>query len=198
MKLSVLTTTLYEENWNITADYQAHIAYMKEKALCVMPTPSSDILPDGTANAALKYLYQRTQLHCWLTSVIGVESVPVIFEKSATALWARVELPGLLLVTRGCTSTCITEQLRVLLTSLIASRQHQVEPLNFQPAYDTSTVWELMQAFKTNRIAEQTGIDSQLLGRIMAGTAHPCPEQTKQLETSLRQLGKQLMQVSLR
>lgn len=196
MKLSVIAITLLDEAWHVSTECQGHTAYTKNKALFVMPTPNGDILPEGTTNAVLKHLCQRAQPECWLTALTSTETIPVIFERNATTLWARIELPGLLLITRGCTADCLTERLRVLLTSLMASSQYRVE-MQFRPAYDTSVVWELMQSFKTSRIAEQAGIDFQLLSQIMAGTAHTCPEQTKRLEASLRKLGKQLMQVAL-
>ena len=197
MNLSVLTATLHEEIWNVTDERQAHTTYAKEAALFVMPIPIDDVLPDGTTNAVLTYLYQRAQPQHWLTSIASLETITIIFEKSPTALWARVELPGLLLITRGCTASCIAERLRYLMAELAASHERSIETLDFQYVYDISTVCELIQAFKPGQMAEQTGIDLQLLSRIMTGVAHPCIQQTKQLETSLRRLGKQLMQLSL-
>lgn len=198
MKLNTLTNALSEAFWYVSAKKQGHVIYTRNEAILVAPTCTDDTFPEGTTNAVLTYLHSRSPLSACPITLVHHNDIPVVLEKSGTALWARIELPGLFLVTRGCTIDCVLDQLRSLLTQLLVGSQTQIETMSFQPVYDTSVVWELIREFNSNRIAEQIGIDAQQLSQIMTGTAYACPEQTKRLEISLRKFGKQLMQVSLR
>lgn len=197
MKLNTLNSTLYEASWYATTEHQGHVVYARNEAIFVAPTGTDDTFPEGTTNAVLAYLHSRSPLPACPTTLAYHNDIPVVFEKNGTALWARIELPGLFLVTCGCSTDCILDRLRSILTHMVVGNQAQSETVSFRPVYDTSAVWELIQELKSIRIAEQTGIDAQQLSQIMTGTAYACPEQTKRLETSLRKLGRQLMQMSI-
>ncbi len=198
MNLNTFPGLLGKADWCATTSQLGHYAYMRDEAAFVMPVPGPESLPDATTDVVLRYLHSRPRPACWKTALLHAGPIPVVFEKSETTLWARVEGPNFLLVTRGCTTECIMGQVRALLADLV--RDHQdaaADALNFQPAYETSVAWDLLREFKASRLAEQTGIDTQLLSQTMSGTTHLGPEQAAQLQKTLRELGKQLSRISI-
>lgn len=196
MKLNMLPDLLSEADWRVTTSQLGHYGYTRNTADFVMPIPGAETFPDGTADAVLKYIHSRPNAGCWQTALLHSGPIPVVFEKSETILWARVELPNLLLVTRGCTADCIMAQVRTLLAG-IADDHQNLDALRFQPAYETSVVWELLRELKATRLAEQIGINTQLLSQTISGTTHLCPEQAAQLQKALHKLGRQLSRVSI-
>jgi len=196
MKLNMFPDLLSKADWCITTGQRGHYAFTRDQSAFVMPMPGDETFPDGTTNAVLKHIYSNPRPGCWQTALLHSGPIPIIFEKSENVLWARVELPNLLLVTRGCTPDCIIEQVRSLLADIINDHQ-TLDTLHFQPVYETSVVWELLQELKTSRLAEQIGIDSHLLSQTMSGTAHLCPKQAAQLQKALNELGRQLSRISI-
>lgn len=205
MKLTVLGNLLLDEGWQIVNNQLGHNLLMHRSMAggiaYITPTASAERIPHGTLNAIIRGMHQKKSAVHWLSSLPTETTAPVILEKQGKLLWARLELPGLLVATRGCTVDCVLNQIRTLLLGFAGSSERSyrvaIESMVFQPVYDTSAVWELIKQLKTNHIADEAGMDLDLVGRFMTGASYPCVEQASRLESSIRELGRQLMQVSI-
>lgn len=206
MKLTVLEKLLLDEGWQVDNDHAGHHLFVNSSRLgtnvFITPVINSEEIPAGTHNAVLQNAYQRRSNANWLQSLIEARNVCVIMEKQAALLWARIELPGLLVVTRGCDVDCALNLLRSLLLAFTKNQgdayRTAIESIIFTPVYDTTIMWELLKQLRTSNMAEEIGVDSDLLGRFMTGTSYPGLEQAERLEKSIRKLGRQLMEMSIR
>ncbi|RYC71485.1 MULTISPECIES: hypothetical protein [Spirosoma] len=206
MKLTILTKLLLEEGWQTSHSQHAHTLFMYShksgSPSLLIPFGSSEQVPIGTFNAILRSARQKKRHENWLSFLLTTHTARVVLEKQDDMLWGRIELPGLLIATRGCSVDCVRDTLRSLLLSQVdqydSSYRKAIDSMHFNPVYDTTAVWELIKQLKANHIADETGLDIDLLGSFMTGASFPCPDQATRLERSIRELGRQLMQVSIR
>lgn len=205
MDTVLLTKLLQEKGWQITQKCQGH--YVLANALrpqairFITPTVGSELIPTGTLNAALRVMHGREKTGSLSSFVHQSKAVTVILEKQADGLWGRIDIPGLMAVTRGCTADCVVNSLRKLLTEFALDEGHSCAALAsmaFSSVYDTTVVWNLIRQLKATHLAEQIGVDMDVVGQFMTGNTHPCSETATRLEESIRELGRQLMRVSIR
>ncbi|MBC3787422.1 hypothetical protein [Spirosoma utsteinense] len=206
MDIVVLTELLHDKGWQSSARDNKHYLLKAidkpRSASFIVPACASELIPPGTLNAILQLAYARKETHTWASFVKNTKNIAVILEKQSDRLWGRIELPGLLLVTQGCTEDCISNVLRSLLIDFLIDEAFpysaEVSSLPFLPLYDTTAVWNLIKQLKAAHIAEEIGVDMELVGQFMTGTTYPCPEVASRLEKSIQDLGRQLMEISIR
>lgn len=202
----MLTELLQDKGWLINIEYQEHQLFKHinklRTASFVIPVGNSEVIPPGTLNALLQVAHARRETQSWTSYLKNTKHINVILEKQNDGLWGRVEIPGLLIVTRGCSSDCVTNVLKALLMEYVLEEAFQhsstVASLPFLHLYDTTAVWNLVKQLKASHISEQIGIDMELIGQFMTGNTHPCAETASRLEKSIQDLGRQLMEVSIR
>lgn len=208
MDIVILSELVQERGWQISKKRHGHHllehTLKSQTASLIIPTCSSEQVPAGTLNAILRLAHDRktTHLYHWTSFVKDTKNIDVILEKQADGLWGRIEIFGLLIATRGCTVDCVTNSLRTLLIEFAVEETPSCCPaiasVPFVPVYDTTAVWTIIKQLKATYIAEQVGIDTELIGQFMTGNTHPCSELATRLERSIHELGRQLMQVSIR
>lgn len=205
MDTALLNKLLQEKGWQITRKCQDHYilanASRPQAVQFIIPTVGSEPMPTGTLNAALRMTHGREKAGDLSSYIRQSETITVILEKQADGLWGRIDIPGLMVVTRGCTADCIMNSLRGLLAEYAVDEglsSAAIASMSFVSVYDTTVVWNLVKQLKATHLAEQIGVDMDLVGQFMMGNTHPGSETATRLEKSIHELGRQLMRVSIR
>lgn len=205
MNIVSVNALLQRQEWQVIPADQKHNLLRRfnkqEVTYIILPAHGAQV-PAGTLDAILRSTYEMGEINGWMMSVYRTKAINVILEKQSHALWGRIALPGMLVATYGPDVDAVTTGLRTLLGSL-AERESPhgsrvVEAAQFTPVYDLTVVWDLIRQARTGNIAQEAGIDTELLGQFMAGSTFPCGEQAARLEASVRRLGEQLMRVAIR
>ncbi|MCK8493093.1 MULTISPECIES: hypothetical protein [Spirosoma] len=206
MKTSVLNKLLQEKGWEVI---QKHKGYnllshsIKNNAACfVIPTTNSEKIPTGTLNALLRTAYKSGTGSHWTTVLRHTKVFEVVMEKQGKSIWGRIETPNILAAARGTSVEQVINTLQAILTSCASDEttcyRSVINAIDFVPVYDTTAVWDLFRQLKANHIAGHTGIDLESINRFMTGSTFPSVEQAERLEASIHELGRQLMQLSIR
>ena len=207
MDIGVLSNLLREKGWQVGKKCQEHClfehAHYQKMPVLITPDPGSGLVPAGTLNAIVRLAHSRKEMLPWTSAISDAKSITVILEKQSDDLWGRIEAPGLLIATYGYSATNIIDRLRALLIefAIEADALHccsALASIPFIPLYDTTAVWSVVRQLKATHIAEQAGIDIELVGQFMTGNSHPCSEVATRLENSIHELGRQLLQISIR
>lgn len=206
MRLSILNKLLNEKGWAIAQKRQGHYLLINSErpqaVSFLVPMGTLEQVPEGTLNATLRAAHHKGQAGNWLSAIGRADSLRVILEKHPQGMWGRIELPGLVVLTRGCCDESIVNTLRALLIDVATPEPGQYRPalenIKFHAVYDMTAVWEVVKQVKTHHIADKAGIDTHLIGQFMTGSTFPCIEEASRLEASIRELGRQLMQVAVR
>lgn len=206
MKISVLNKLLREKGWQIIQQHESHYSLghaVKSQVPCfIIPASSTEQVPIGTLNAILRSAGKTGINHHWTSSIRQLNELSVVLEKHGKFIWGRIEVAGLLAATRGSSIDEVIDTLRTLLINCASDEntcyRSLFESIIFEPVYDTTAVWDLFRQVKANHIAGNAGIDIESISRFMAGSTFPSVEQAERLEASIRALGRQLMQVSIR
>lgn len=206
MDIGVLTGLLQEKGWQINQKCKDHYLFEHKSrpqlTSFILPFSSAATVPAGTFNAIVRVAHVKKETRHWTLFLREAKEVNLILEKQSDGLWGRIEMPGLIVATHGHTADCIAASLRSLLIEFALdnglSACSAIMALPFLLVYDTTAVWTLMKQVKASHIAEQTGIDMDLIGQYMTGSTYPGTEVAGLLEESIRELGRQLLQISIR
>ena len=172
----------------------------------LVPLHTVGQVPTGTLDTLFRLVYSPKSVSCQTTdqedSLAPVLSV--VLEKQGNRSWGRIERPGLLAIACGNSSELISQHLEQALTDFANYRQTELpdlqclpDEIKFDYRHDLTTVREVFQQFKLNRLAEQVGISQELLGEFMANKQYPSTEQAQQIEELIQQLGREMLNFSL-
>jgi predicted RNA binding protein YcfA (HicA-like mRNA interferase family) len=206
MDIAILSELLQDKGWQVSKKRRDHYllkhAFKLNTACFVVPTFSSEQLPAGTLNAVARMAHAKKETNHWTTFINNAKNVNVILEKHAGGLWGRIEMPGLLMATYGRDADFVADTLRALLIEFALEKSISycslIATLPFVYVYDTTAIWSLVKQLKATHIAEQVGIDMELIGQFMTGNTYPSPEVATRLENSIHELGRQLLEISIR
>ncbi|AQG81387.1 hypothetical protein [Spirosoma montaniterrae] len=206
MRVNLLSSIVLEKGWEAIRDYEGHTIFRCPSVLkpsyLIIPNQDIDEVPFGTLNTAARQAHRWKETDHWSASFGKRKSLPMILERQDATFWGRIEIPGLLAISQGCGPDCVADRLRSVWLEFAANDAPEVcatlQKIPFVSVYDTSALWEVFRQLKTSYLAHQSGIDPDLIGQFMTGSTHPCDELAKRLETSIHELGRQLMQVSIR
>jgi hypothetical protein len=125
----------------------------------------------------MRVAHARKETGHWTAFIKKAKDINLILEKQTDGLlWGRMEMPGLIVATHGHTADCVAASLRSLLIEFALdnglSACSAIMALPFLLVYDTTAVWTLVKQVKASHIAEQTGIDMDLIGQYMTGTPY--------------------------
>lgn len=205
MKLVVVNKLLMNRGWRlITRTSQIQLLTpddaQTDDRLIVLPAQSPIPLPTGTFDALMRRVNQTQSFPDWKQALSRVQSLELIIEKSADGLWGRVSLDGLFLVVRGTDTTCLTTQVRTILTGLFVDSTSACcglpETLAFDIRHDMTELWSFLRQLRATHIADLSGIDLTTINRFISGKEFPSPKQTLRLQQSFQELGHQLLRLS--
>lgn len=206
MNTALLNRLLQEKGWQFTWKCQGHYVFSNvsrpQAVQFITPAIGSEPIPAGTLNVVLRLAHSKEKAENWPSFIRQAKKISVVLEKQTDGgIWGRIDIPGLMIVTRGCTADCVTDSLRTLLIEFAVEEAPSccsaLISLPFVSVYDTTAVWSLVKQLKTTHIADQVGIDMELIGQFMTGNTHPCSEVATRIERSIHELGRQLMRVSI-
>jgi predicted RNA binding protein YcfA (HicA-like mRNA interferase family) len=206
MDIEVLNGLLQEKGWQINQKCKDHNLFEHKSSpqltSFILPSPSKETVPSGTFNAIMRVAHARKETRHWTLFIKEAKEVNLILEKQSDGLWGRVEMPGLIVATQGHTADYVATSLRSLLIEFALdnalSACSAIMALPFLFVYDTTAVWTLVKQVKASYIAEQMSVDMDLIGQYMTGNTYPDPEAAGRLENSIHELGRKLLQLSIR
>ncbi|QIP16407.1 hypothetical protein G8759_29070 [Spirosoma aureum] len=206
MKISALNRLLQEKGWEVIQKHQTHSLLghsTRNHATCfIIPATGLEQVPTGTLNATVRAAHKSGGTSHWTTVLRHTKAFNVILEKQGKSIWGRIETPCLLAATRGNSVENVINTLRTVLIDCATDEnvcyRSTFESIIFEPVYDTTAVWDLFKQLKANHIAGHAGIDMESINRFMTGSRFPSVEQAERLEASIHELGRQLLQVSIR
>jgi len=120
--------------------------------------------------------------------------IALIIEKSEDGYLGRVTYEDDLIVVEEPSLSALESQMKKLLAKF-----HGVDSGNirFQEKYDLSSLFEKFDYLKISTIAKIAGLNDSLLRQYVAGNKHASQNQAKKIETVIRQIGKELMNVQV-
>lgn len=132
-------------------------------------------------------------------------TLTIILEKGDHELWGRIKAPGFLHTTVGNTVGEVTANLRDLVADFLAHEGRDMprwagvseSDITYQYEYDLTALFEVFNAIKINAVAASAGINASLLRQYATGRKHPSERQAKKIEAAVRNLGQQLMHVTI-
>lgn len=206
MNIKTLRDLLLDEGWHLVHESNEHGIFecgvRPEAPLFVMPLLNSGHVPNGTLHTILRLVYAKPTFGYRPTDCYKASSLPTMLEKQENIIWARVEMPGSLLLTFGQSVDYVTARLRGLLIDYINVKRpacsRWAETASLDPVYDLTDFRELIKEMKPACIADQTNIHVDLVNQFLAGETYPCPDHAARLEDHFRQLGRQFSQLSIR
>ena len=206
MDITILNELLDDKGWKVNKTRRSHHllghSLHPSTAFFIIPAQSLEPVPEGTFDAILRLAHAKKVTNHWTTFIKDAKDINVILEKQSGGLWGRIEIPGMIIATHGCSPDCIADLLRALLIEFALEKSFSycstIASLPFVYVYDTTAVWSLVKQLKATNIAEQVGIDMELVGQFMTGNTYPTSEVATRLENSIHDLGRQLLELSIR
>jgi predicted DNA-binding transcriptional regulator AlpA len=116
----------------------------------------------------------------------------LIVEKGDGELWGRVTIKGNLIVD----SAKNLESLKKKIKSLALDFEN-VEINDFEVNYDLTSFFEQYPFLNVSEIAKKAGISPAMMLHYTSGTKFPSEERVKQIESAIKEIGKELTKVKL-
>ena len=116
----------------------------------------------------------------------------LIVEKSDGELWGRVRIKGNLIVDSANSIQSLEKQLKKLIYDF-----ENVEVEIFDIAYDLSSFFESHTYLNISDVAKRSGINQTLMRQYASGLKFPSEDRVKQIEGSIREIGKELTRIKL-
>jgi len=118
--------------------------------------------------------------------------LPLIVERSDGELWGRVKVKGNLIVDSADNLNALTKKLKTLILDI-----ESVEVEDFELSYDLTSVFEQYSYLNISEVAAKAGISSGMMRQYASGNKYPSAERVKDIESAIREIGKELIKVKL-
>jgi len=118
--------------------------------------------------------------------------IPLIVEKSGKDLWGRITVGDALIVDFAST----LETLKKKLAKLVKD-DFSIEVSGFDISYDLTSFFEQYSYLSISDIARKTGINPALMRHYASGIKFPSEERVKEIESAIREIGRELSKVRL-
>ena len=119
------------------------------------------------------------------------QKIPLIVEKTGGELWGRVKINNNLIVDSANSLSALKQQIKALVQDL-----ETVTVEDFEVNYDLTSFFE-ENPLNIADVAAKSGINPGLMRQYASGVKYPSGERLKEIETAIREIGKQLSKVSL-
>jgi len=120
------------------------------------------------------------------------KSLPLIVEGTANELWGRVTINENLIVDSASTLEALKKQLKKLILEI-----EEVEVEDFQVSYDLTSFFTEHSYLNVSDIAKRVGINENLMRQYASGHKFPSEERVKEIQKSIREIGKELSKTNL-
>lgn len=124
-----------------------------------------------------------------------MKTIVLVIEKAAEKeLWGRVEYGDNLIVE----SARNIDRLQVKMKKLLYDFHDLLpEEIKFDLQYDITGLFEEKSYLNTSAVAEVIGINKSLMRQYTSGVKFPSYERTKQIETAIHKIGRDLLKVKV-
>ncbi|RZK68404.1 MAG: hypothetical protein EOO85_24440 [Pedobacter sp.] len=159
-------------------------------------------IPSGTLEAMFRSPYTGKASTAYDDSKLPV--VRVILEKQSSQFWGRTDWQGMMAIASGISADSVTKKLNAQLNEFVTYTRAEYNDRNVFPAefifdyqYDLTRVRELLQQFRITSLADQAAMSQELLSQFMTSKQYPSLQQTRQIESLIHELGRELLNFSL-
>jgi hypothetical protein len=123
-----------------------------------------------------------------------MKKITVIVEKADSGFFGRLQYKDDLILIEASTVEVLGKKIKKVLEKNydINSENTQIEYV-----YDLSALFEKFSYLKITTVAEKAGINASLLRSYVSGIKHASATQAKKIETTIHQLGRDLMTVQV-
>lgn len=116
----------------------------------------------------------------------------LIVERGDGELWGRITIKGNLIVD----SAKNLESLKKKIKSLALDFEN-VDIIEFEVTYDLISFFEQYAYLNVSEIAKKAGISPAMMLHYTSGTKFPSAERVKQIESAIKEIGRELTKVKL-
>jgi hypothetical protein len=116
----------------------------------------------------------------------------LIVEKADGELWGRVKIRGNLITDSASTLSALEKNLKYLILEF-----EEVEVSEFEVSYDLISFFDEHSYLNISDIAKRAGINQALMRQYASGNKFPSQDRVTQIETAIREIGKELSKVRL-
>jgi hypothetical protein len=116
----------------------------------------------------------------------------LIVEKADGELWGRVKIRGNLITDSASTLAALEKNLKYLILEF-----EEVEVSEFEVSYDLISFFDEHSYLNISDIAKRAGINQALMRQYASGNKFPSQDRVTQIETAIREIGKELSKVRL-
>ena len=123
------------------------------------------------------------------------KNLSLIIERSKHGLvWGRATYGDHLMVESAKTLDLLIKKMKRLL-----KKEYSLNPetIQFEIAYDVSSLFQHKSFLNITAIAHEVGINPALMRQYVSGVKNPSSDRVKKIETVINQLGNQLQEVRL-
>ncbi|MFN0036734.1 MAG: hypothetical protein ACKVUS_16835 [Saprospiraceae bacterium] len=128
----------------------------------------------------------------------------IVLEKGSDEdMWGQLTIGGTLLTVNGKNRLEVISETRSLLKDFVEHgdvpfmSDEEIANMQFDFAWHMIGVFEEFDWVKISAVARATGINASLLRQYASGAKHPSEPTARRIESALRELGKQLSNVSI-
>ncbi len=117
---------------------------------------------------------------------------PLIVERSDGELWGRVKVKGNLITDSANNLDALKKQLKALILNY-----ENVKVEDFEVSYDLTSVFEQYSYLNISEVAAKAGISAGMMRQYASGNKYPSRERVRDIESAIREIGKELSKVNL-
>jgi len=135
---------------------------------------------------------------------IELPVIRVILEKQSSQFWGRTNWQGMMAIASGNSADSVTKKLNAQLNEFVTYTRTEYDDKQPFPAefvfdyqYDLTRVRELLQQFRISSLADQATMSPELLSQFITNKQYPSLQQTRQIESLIHELGRELLNFSL-
>ncbi len=119
-------------------------------------------------------------------------TIHLIVEKSNGELWGRVKVKGNLITDSANNLDALKKQLKGLILDY-----ENVKVEGFEVSYDLTSVFEQYSYLNISEVAAKASISSGMMRQYASGNKYPSYERVKDIESAIREIGKELSKINL-
>lgn len=122
----------------------------------------------------------------------SIDKLPLTVEMSGKEFWGRVTIQDNLIIDTAASLDSLKGKMKAAVLNIAAIRVN-----DFDISFDLSSFAENYPLVNISDLARRTGISPLLMRQYTSGRKYPSAERVKQIESSIRAIGKELSKVKL-
>ena len=125
-------------------------------------------------------------------SMTTIGRQPLIVEMTKDEFWGRVDIKNNLIVDSASTLETLKKKIKKAINEI-----ENIEVENFEVSFDLTSFFEQYSFLNISDIAKRTNISSLMMRQYSSGLKFPSEERVKEIESAIREIGKELSKIKL-